>query len=254
MHILGIPWDFAAILLALAVFIPWRGAVRIRRLLSRPNLGTRERLALYASTIAFQWIATGVILWRAAARGLTALQLGLVVGNSSRTIAVAVGTTACLTIVQWQALRQLRRGNGILDARQQQFREKILPQNLTESLVFFALACTVAVCEELIYRGFAFAAFSLVSGGSATIAILASSAIFSAAHAYQGRKGVVMTFILGALFALTRAWTLSLLPAMLAHLIFDLISGLSGVGALRTGSPGTPAPDGPAAGGFAVVI
>ena len=227
MRLLGIPWDFLAILAVLAVIVPWRGAVRIRQLLARPSLGTRERVALYASTIVFQWIAVAIIFWRATARGLTAVQLALVVGHPVRTVAVALGTTAFLSLMQWQGLRQLRRMELDSTSRMQQFREKILPKGGVDSLVFFALACTVAVCEELIYRGFVFAIFAAAAGGSVTIAIIASSAIFAAAHAYQGRQGLVTTFILGALFALTRVWTLSLLPAMLAHLVVDLISGLA---------------------------
>jgi len=244
MRLLGIPWDFVAILFVLAVLVPWRGAVRIRHLLKRPTLGTRERVALYASTIAFQWIAVAVIFWRAAVRGLTASQLALVVGHPLRTIAVALGTTAFLSILQWLGIRQLRRMQPDPESRMQQFREKILPQNATESLVFFALACTVAVCEELIYRGFVYSVFSAAAGGSITIAILASSAIFAAAHAYQGRQGLVTTFILGALFAVTRVWTLSLLPAMLAHLVVDLISGLASPRVAHAGAVAAAADDG----------
>ncbi|MGC1187122.1 MAG: CPBP family intramembrane glutamic endopeptidase [Candidatus Acidiferrales bacterium] len=232
MHLLGIPWDFIAILIVLAVVVPWRGAVRIRQLLNRPRIGTRERIALYASTIAFQWFAVAIVFWRAAARGLTASQVALVIGRPVRTIAVAIGMTALLSILQWQGLRQLRRIEPDRDSRLHQFREKILPQNAIESLVFFALACTVAVCEELIYRGFVYAVFATATH-SVTIAIIASSAIFAAAHAYQGRQGLATTFILGALFAGSRVWTLSLLPAILAHLVVDLISGLSGANAQR---------------------
>jgi membrane protease YdiL (CAAX protease family) len=235
MRLFGIPWDFVAILLVLAVAVPWRGTVRIRELLKRPSLGTRERIALYASTIAFQWIAVAIIFWRATVRGLTSPQLALVVGHPARTIAVAVGMTALLSALQLIGLRQLRRIEPDPNSRMQQFREKILPKNATESLVFFALACTVAVCEELIYRGFAYAVFLAAAGGSVTIAIIASSAIFAAAHAYQGRQGLVTTFILGALFAGARVWTLSLLPAVLAHLVVDLISGLSRTSGLRGG-------------------
>jgi uncharacterized protein len=244
MRLFTIPWDFVAILLVLAVAVPWRGAVRIRQLLSRPNIGTRERIALYASTIAFQWIAVAVTFWRATARGLTAVQLGLVFGHPRRTIAVAIGTTAFLAIVQWQGLKQLRHVMPDPKSRLMQFRAKILPQNSTESLVFIALACTVAVCEELIYRGFVFAVVMLAAGSSLTIAILVSSAIFSAAHAYQGRQGIATTFVLGALFALARVWTLSLVPAIFAHLVVDLISGLSGPRAL----PDAAATDSAAAG------
>jgi len=56
------PWDFVAILFVLGVIVPWRGAVRIRELLRQPALSTVERIALYASTIAFQWLAVAVVL------------------------------------------------------------------------------------------------------------------------------------------------------------------------------------------------
>lgn len=233
MRLFGIPWDFLVILIVLATVVPWRGAVRVGQLLRRPSLGTRERIALYASTIAFQWIAVSVIFWRATARGLTPTQLGMIVGRPARTIAVAVGMAGLLAITQLLGLRQLRRMTPDPESRLHQFRAKILPQNRIDSLVFFALACTVSVCEELIYRGFAYAVFFSAARGSVAFAVLASSAIFAAAHAYQGRQGLATTFVLGTLFAITRAWTLCLLPAMLAHLVVDLISGLSGAGALR---------------------
>src|SRR5437899_3616226 len=69
------PWDFALILFALGVVVPWRGAVRMRKLLARPSLETADRLMLYVSTIVFQWLAVAVVAWRCYARGFTAQRL-----------------------------------------------------------------------------------------------------------------------------------------------------------------------------------
>ena len=48
MNFLYIPWDFALILVFLGVVVPWRGAARMKRLLSKPELTTSDRLSLYA--------------------------------------------------------------------------------------------------------------------------------------------------------------------------------------------------------------
>jgi hypothetical protein len=55
---LSMAWDFALILLVLGLFVPWRGTVKVRRLLAWPQLETRERLALYASQGVSQRAAT----------------------------------------------------------------------------------------------------------------------------------------------------------------------------------------------------
>src|ERR1700722_15423962 len=65
----SIPWDYALILSVLTIVVPWRGTVRIRELLAHPTLGTSERVAMYGSTIAFQWLGAILTAWRGLARG-----------------------------------------------------------------------------------------------------------------------------------------------------------------------------------------
>src|SRR5258708_38683951 len=77
MQVSALPWDFWLILLVLATVVPWRGAVRVRMLLARPQLSSSERISLYGSTIAFQWLAVGIIFWRGTARSPTPAGLGL---------------------------------------------------------------------------------------------------------------------------------------------------------------------------------
>ena len=59
------PWDFWVIFTVLAVVLPWRGRARMKKLLAMPHVSSMERLVLYASTIAFQWVAVAVVGWRA---------------------------------------------------------------------------------------------------------------------------------------------------------------------------------------------
>jgi membrane protease YdiL (CAAX protease family) len=46
------------------------------------------------------------------------------------------------------------------------------------------------------------------------------------AHVYQGRRGVITTFVVGLIFAFTRIWTGSLIPAIAAHIGMDLTIGI----------------------------
>src|SRR5208337_1758329 len=71
------PWDFWLSFLFRGIVVPWRGAVRLKKLLALPSVSTKEKLVLYGATIAGQWVITALVAWRALARGLSAGTLGL---------------------------------------------------------------------------------------------------------------------------------------------------------------------------------
>ncbi len=228
MQISLLPRDLAAILLLLGVVVPWRGAVRVRALLARPALSTKERIGIYGSTIAFQWILSGLTIWRCVARGWSLASLGIAMENRPAAIGIGLALASALALVQFVAFRQLRRVAPEQRGRLPEIARKLMPQNLPEALAFVGLVCTVSLCEEFLYRGFVFSVFERVLGGSAIAAILGSSVLFGVGHVYQGRRGMTNTFVLGAIFAGVRFWTGSLAPPILAHLAVDLVAGLGG--------------------------
>jgi len=230
------PWDFILIFAALAVFVPWRSSVRIRQLLARPSISARDRIFLYLSTIVFQWVAASVALWRSIERGLSRQNLGLVCGNTGRIILVALGVTSLLSLLQWMGFRRLRRQPVPQSSRLRQILIKLMPEQRADSLVFIFLVATVSICEEFLYRGFAFAAVFRAGGGSIFLAMICSAALFSLAHSYQGVQGLLNTFFLGLLFAACRTWTSSLLPPVAAHFVVDLMAGLVVPRAMRPDS------------------
>jgi uncharacterized protein len=241
-------WDFGVILLVLAVVVPLLGRRRIRRLIEVPSTTKAERLVLYASTIAFQWIAVAVILWRTQAHNLRPATLGLAVPKPALALIAAVLLSALILLNQIVALHRLRNdpGNaahGILP----HLAQKVFPQDRVERLAFVALVSTVAICEELIYRGFAQRVFEdwAAGLGGARIAVAAgvagSAVMFSLAHLYQGRRGLVSTFILGLLFSIVRAYTGSLVPASAAHFVADITAGFLAPGYLRARAAGSKA-------------
>ena len=220
------PWDFWLIFLFLGVVIPWRGYTRLKKLLARPSVDTKEKLALYAVTIAFQWMLVGVVAWRSLARGLTIDELGL--GSHSWARVAASGLFGAVFIggLQWLNLRRIGRMEGEAPELLRKLANRLLPVNFLEYLPYAALAITAGVCEEFIYRGFAIAAFSK-AGLPLWLVVIASSILFGLAHAYQGRGGIVSTGIFGVLLAIGRLGFGSLVPVMMWHAGLDLAAGIA---------------------------
>jgi uncharacterized protein len=218
-------WDFALILIFLGIAVPWLGRRRIRQLMAVPQTTKMERLTLYASTIAFQWCAAGVILWRVNARGITVTQLGVAIPNIALVAGVSIGLGALVLLNQIFGLRRLASQSTKNRGAIPELALKIFPQNNDERLVFFALVATVAVCEEFIYRGFVQRVFEDWSGGHVLIGILGSAVMFGLAHLYQGRRGLISTFTIGLAFSAVRSGTGSLVPPFIAHFIADLVAG-----------------------------
>lgn len=233
---LFIPWDFVLVLLFLGIIIPWRGDARMKRLLSKPELTTADRLSLYGSTIFFQWLLVAIVAWRSATRNVSPDELGIAASDPWLVAWTSLVLTGLLCVNQVIGLRKISRlpegKRGSLFA----ITEKIMPRTAKETLVYAGLACTAGISEEFLYRGFVFMAFvrMIVNFGPPNgLAAILSSAWFSLAHLYQGRRGIITTFIVGLIFAWMRIWTGSLIPAVVAHIGIDLVVGISAARFLR---------------------
>jgi membrane protease YdiL (CAAX protease family) len=205
--------------------------------MAQPNVTPLERLTLYASTIAFQWIAVAIVAWRAWARGMSPAALGLPITDPARTVASAIVLTALLFAAQIVGLRQSARLAPEKRGYIQHLVAKILPQTTVERLAFAALAATVGVCEEFLYRGFVFAALSKLIVPGWILATLGSALLFGLAHLYQGKKGIAATFVAGLLFAGARFFAGNLAPGIVAHTAVDLTAGLLAPKLLRAAPP-----------------
>lgn len=220
------PWDFWLIFLFLGVVIPWRGYIRLKKLLALPSVDSREKLALYAVTIAFQWVLVGVVGWRAFSRELTLQEMGL--GSQPLARIVLAGVLGAILIggLQWLNLRRIGRMEGEAPELLRKLANRLLPVSLVEYMPYSALAITAGVCEEFIYRGFGIAAFSK-AGLPLWLVVILSSILFGLAHAYQGRGGIVSTGIFGVLLGIGRLWFGSLVPVMMWHAGLDLAAGIA---------------------------
>jgi uncharacterized protein len=226
------PWDFALILVLLIVVVPLLGRRRVRQLMAMPETTKALRLRLYASTVIFQWIAAAGIFWRSRAHGISLRHLGLAIPSVVLAAAVALLLSGPIFVNQIFSLRRITQHPNEAAGVLPQLALKIFPRDASEHFAFTVLVFTVAICEEFIYRGFVQYIFGAISR-SVIAAVVASAVIFALAHLYQGRRGVIATFVVGVLFASTRAWTGSLIPSVVAHFVADLSAGFLAPSFLR---------------------
>jgi membrane protease YdiL (CAAX protease family) len=104
---------------------------------------------------------------------------------------------------------------------------RLAPANGRE-IAAWALLCLLAgLIEEIVFRGYLQRQFIGWARGGVTIAVLASAAIFGAAHGYQGARSMVLLSVFGVLFSLLALHRRSLRPGIFAHAGHDLFVGLA---------------------------
>lgn len=217
-----------AMLVALIAIIwpVWENAVNWPRFLSRlaSRDPSQERIDSYRYAVATQWglcVLTAVV-WAWQGHAWSALPLYspvpwriwvgvgvavLVVGVMLQQVAtVAGGATARATV---------RRQMGNI--------EPMLPRTPKELAWFRALAVTAGVCEEWLYRGVL--TTLLASWFGVPVAVALASVAFGFGHAYQGRKGIAVTALVGLVMSGIVLVSGSLVPAMIVHAAIDLGSG-----------------------------
>jgi len=221
------PWDFLLIFFLLAVVVPWRGWARLQRLFALPSVTSRDRKLLYLTSIATQWIIAIVLAWRAFARGLSLVELGLKATPLVELLMVGLGGSLLFGAAHWFNLRRVGKSANPALARIRSLGAKIFPHTGRELALFCLLSATAGICEEFIFRGFVCGALLHVHTANWAV-LLISSVLFGLAHAYQGRGGVVGALLLGIVFGVTRILYDSLVPVVLWHATVDIVAGLAG--------------------------
>jgi membrane protease YdiL (CAAX protease family) len=221
------PWDFWLIFLILGVVLPWRGRHRVRHFMALPEVGGRERIKLYLSTILFQWALAAFVCWRAVARGLTGRELGVQLGWTPAVFFVAFAGAVLIAAAHWMNMRRMGRSKHPAAESLRAMGTRLFPRTATELIIYVLLAVTAGCCEEFLFRGFVIAALFHLNLSS-WIVISLSAVMFGAAHLYQGKGGSMGTAILGVVFAAVRIAYHSLLPVVLWHAVLDIVAGIAG--------------------------
>ncbi|MCG8424540.1 MAG: CPBP family intramembrane metalloprotease [Proteobacteria bacterium] len=209
----------------LAAWMPIQGSLRYRRLIREVTAGTRHaRLRAYRRSLAWEWslALTLVVGWIVAGRPLAELGLGLALDWQMLT-GVGLTTAACTFLI-----RQMSLVTDDQDASQKlshtmRHLRPLIPSNRREMRVFVALSVTAGICEELLYRGFLLWYLGQIT--TTWMAVIASSFIFGAGHAYQGGRGIATTGLFGLVAAGLYLLTGSLWAPMVLHAVLDITSG-----------------------------
>jgi len=221
------------LLLLLDYFLLWPAFLRWSE--SDPG---RARLWLWSGWMIMLWalVVAGVALWLFEARAWSALRL---VAPRGWRMWSAIALALTLVIRYARTVARIARSKPGRIKMGNSHAEKLAPHTQSELSWWVAVSLSAGVCEEFVFRGYLIWAFQPLLGvyGAAVFSV----AVFAAAHAYQGAKGILATGIAGSLLTLVVLISGSLFPAMILHSLVDIGSGLVAWSALRkTGRIGEP--------------
>jgi uncharacterized protein len=181
------------------------------------DIDALPRRAAYLSSIISLWVLAAITVACAWLGGMRAADLGLLALPPLTFILWTVGLTAAAVITVL--------GFHLAGFREAPVVEELIPVTQPERALFVGVSVTAGVCEEVVFRGFLIPAL-LLATGSLPLALLVSSAVFGVVHAYQQVPGALRATLLGALLAAPLLVHGSILPAIAAHALFDVIAGL----------------------------
>jgi membrane protease YdiL (CAAX protease family) len=212
----------ASLLIGLPAYAAWHVPRLTRHIEADPAYA---RTKDYLLTVALQWALTLALLawWVLAARPFADLGLVAPAGRSWVTFVTAAIVAFFASQVRSVARSPEAQAKVRAQLDSQPSVRVILPTTPAEMRAFSALAVTAGVCEEILYRGYLLYYLRQVLPGAAAVA--AAIAAFGLAHAYQGRRGIVLTGLAGATAMAFYLLTGSLGASIVLHATVDLANG-----------------------------
>jgi membrane protease YdiL (CAAX protease family) len=99
----------------------------------------------------------------------------------------------------------------------------LLPRTTGERWLAGGTAVAFGTGEEFLYRGLLLAVGTELLGLPLWVAAVLGWALFVAAHAYQGRPGMITVGLLGIIFTILYLSSMSLLLPMFVHTLWDAV-------------------------------
>ena len=178
-----------------------------------------ERLPAYWGSITTLWLI-GTACWLVGTRAGGAAAVGAVWIPLGPLVVWSIG----LTLAALATMFVFRQIAVALGTRESPILRALLPRTREERGVFALLSVAAGVGEEIAYRGYAIPVLATFMGVPGAAAL--TSVVFGILHGYQGLLGTVRTTLMGGLLAWGFLASGSLLPAIAAHALIDLMAGL----------------------------
>jgi membrane protease YdiL (CAAX protease family) len=233
------PYDWAFLAFLFLLITLFEGLYFFPRFKAAIAAGVpHARSHAYRRTTIGQWGFSAIVIaaWIFAGRSWTAL--GLVPPTDWRLwIGIALMVAMIyMSINQSRAIGRLAQKPDSIEKHRGRLAEVeyLLPHTRAEFRGFMLLSFTAGVCEEFLCRGYLMWALRPYMNVVAAIAV--SAIVFGLGHAYQGKKGIVKTGVVGIVMNVIVLLTGWLVPAMVVHALVDASAGLLGYTVLRTSS------------------
>ena len=188
-----------------------------------------NRIELYLTTAAWEWMLTAYVLWGVRKRGVA---LSEVTGAKWKSFLDFARDFGIAVLFWFAALMVLGVTAVALHFRGTKESVGFLaPRGFAQIALWIVVCVTAGFCEETIFRGYLQKQF-IAWGGNAAGGVVASAVVFGACHIYQGLKPAVVITVYGLMFGILAQWRKSLRPGMMTHALHDTVSGIV-VGFLR---------------------
>lgn len=179
--------------------------------------------SLLLPAISLRALGAIVIIWiLARRRGLTARSVGLSWSGTPSNIAIGMAALVVIygLIAVTMTLIWLLWPGVVADMQENARRIMELVPRLSPK-EFVPVAAVIGVYEELVFRGFLMTRLRRATGGW-TAAVALSTIVFTALHAFeQTGSALIVVAILSIVFSMVTIWRRSIIPAIVAHALFD---------------------------------
>jgi len=216
-------WFDHLLILFVTVLMPymgWRNYPKFLEMVRQQPAAARR--SVYISNMVALWVLALIVLmmWQYRDRSLGLLGFAPLTGKPAFVSLGVVILVIALVILSYRVLLQK-------DNRYQWiFVPELLPRNQPELNLFLLLSITAGITEEILYRGYL--VWYLNQVFSLPMAVLVASVLFTFAHAYQGKKAMLVIFPVGLMFGILYAYSGSLLAPILLHTAINSYAGIYG--------------------------
>lgn len=213
-------WHTALIILIVGTW-SYLGVIRAGRMraAAEPN-----RLALYLSTLIFEWVLVAIIYAGVRLRGRSMSEILGTPWRKAidfwRDVGIALVFWVVAVFILGMSARALR-----IPPQIQKGLTYMLPRTAAEMIMWILLSVTAGICEEIIFRGYLQRQFTAWTR-NAVVGIILAAAFFGAGHSYQGGRQPILIGIFGLLFGILAQMRRSVKPGMITHALQDGVTGI----------------------------